>query len=456
MSGEIANYQIVEALTDLVKDKGLSQEDVIETLKHALLVAVRKRYGTTDNVEIEINPETGFLKIVAKKKVVTKVSDPATEIAKSEAKKTNPDVRVGDIVEVELNPADFGRNAILSAKQSLLQKIRETEREIIYNDFRHKQNEIISGVVSRVERGNIIVNVGRTEAILPRSEQIPDEHLPIGKTIRAYVKEVKRDSRGPQIVLSRRAPEFVKKLFEFEVPEVYEGRVQIYSVARAAGERTKIAVYSTDDRIDPVGACVGLKGTRVQAVVKELSNEKIDIIPFSPDPEEFIKRALAPAEVLETYIQPEEHKIVVIVPDDQLSVAIGKGGINARLAARLVKWRLTIFGEQQYKSSLIPIEELDILTPEQIEGLKKFEIDTVQKLVRMKRELLQSIPEIGDDAEKILLEARKKIDEVEAEKAFVTKDRLLEDIIGGEGSKKAKPFANIESPQGGEQSDEEK
>ena len=456
MSGEIANYQIVEALTDLVKDKGLSQEDVIETLKHALLVAVRKRYGTTDNVEIEINPETGLLKIVAKKKVVTKVSDPATEIAKSEAKKTNPDVRVGDIVEVELNPADFGRNAILSAKQSLLQKIRETEREIIYNDFRHKQNEIISGVVSRVERGNIIVNVGRTEAILPRSEQIPDEHLPIGKTIRAYVKEVKRDSRGPQIVLSRRAPEFVKKLFEFEVPEVYEGRVQIYSVAREAGERTKIAVYSTDDRIDPVGACVGLKGTRVQAVVKELSNEKIDIIPFSPDPEEFIKRALAPAEVLETYIQPEEHKIVVIVPDDQLSVAIGKGGINARLAARLVKWRLTIFGEQQYKSSLIPIEELDILTPEQIEGLKKFEIDTVQKLVRMKRELLQSIPEIGDDAEKILLEARKKIDEVEAEKAFVTKDRLLEDIIGGEGSKKAKPFANIESPQGGEQSDEEK
>ena len=338
----------------------------------------------------------------------------------------------------------------------LLQKIRETEREIIYNDFRHKQNEIISGVVSRVERGNIIVNVGRTEAILPRSEQIPDEHLPIGKTIRAYVKEVKRDSKGPQIVLSRRAPEFVKKLFEFEVPEVYEGRVQIYSVAREAGERTKIAVYSTDDRIDPVGACVGLKGTRVQAVVKELSNEKIDIIPFSPDPEEFIKRALAPAEVLETYIQPEEHKIVVIVPDDQLSVAIGKGGINARLAARLVKWRLTIFGEQQYKSSLIPIEELDILTPEQIEGLKKFEIDTVQKLVRMKRELLQSIPEIGDDAEKILLEARKKIDEVEAEKAFVTKDRLLEDIIGGEDSKKAKPFANIESPQGGEQSDDKK
>ncbi len=456
MSGEIANYQIVEALTDLVKDKGLNQEDVVETLKHALLVAVRKRYGTTDNVEIEINPETGLLKIVAKKKVVTKVSDPATEIAKSEAKKIKPDVRVGDIVEVELNPADFGRNAILSAKQSLLQKIRETEREIIYNDFRHKQNEIISGVVSRVERGNIIVNVGRTEAILPRSEQIPDEHLPIGKTIRAYVKEVKRDSKGPQIVLSRRAPEFVKKLFEFEVPEVYEGRVQIYSVAREAGERTKIAVYSTDDRIDPVGACVGLKGTRVQAVVKELSNEKIDIIPFSPDPEEFIKRALAPAEVLETYIQPEEHKIVVIVPDDQLSVAIGKGGINARLAARLVKWRLTIFGEQQYKSSIIPIEELDILTPEQIEGLKKFEIDTVQKLVRMKRELLQSIPEIGDDAEKILLEARKKIDEVEAEKAFVTKDRLLEDIIGGEDSKKVKPFASIESPQGGEQSDEGK
>ncbi len=428
MSNEIANYQIVEALADLVKDKGLSQEDIIETIKHALMVAVRKKYGTTENVEIDIDPEVGKLRIVAKRKVVMQVSDPATEIAKSEAKKINPDVKVGDVVEVELNPADFGRNAIMAAKQSLIQRIRDTEREIIYRDFRHKQGEIISGVVSRVERGNIIVNVGRTEAILPRSEQIPNEHLPIGKTIRAYVKEVKKESRGPQIILSRRAPEFVKKLFEFEVPEVYEGRVQIYSVAREAGERTKIAVYSTDDRIDPVGACVGLKGTRVQAVVKELGNEKIDIIQFSPDPEEFIKRALAPAEVIETFLQPEEHKIVVIVPDDQLSVAIGKGGINARLAARLVRWRLTIFGEEQYKSSIIPIDELDI-APEQKEALKKFEIDTVQKLVRMKTELLKSIPEIGDDAEKILVEARKKIDEVEQQKAFVTKDRQLEDII---------------------------
>ncbi|MCD6594977.1 transcription termination/antitermination protein NusA [bacterium] len=426
MQEEIANYQIIDALNDIVRDKNLEPEVILDTLKEALISAVRKRYGTSDNIDVDIDPELGKINIVAHKTVVTRVSEPALEIAKSEAKKIRADVKVGDIVDLELNPIEFGRNAIMVAKQSLLQKIRETERELIYADYRHKIGEIISGMVSRIERGNFIFNLGKTEGVIPRNEQIPDEHLPIGKTARAYVKDVKRESSGPQIVLSRRAPEFVKKLFEFEVPEIYEGRVQIVSVSREAGERAKIAVYSTDDRIDPVGACVGLKGTRVQSVVKELSNEKIDIIPFSPDPEVFIQKALAPSEVLETYLYPDEHKIVVIVPDEQLSLAIGKGGINARLAARLVGWRLTIFGEQQYKSIITTLDELDIFTDKQIQALKKFEIDNIQKLSRIKIELLRSIPEIGNSVEDIIVEVRKKVDELEERNAFVTKDKVLE------------------------------
>ena len=429
MRDEIANYQIVDALTDIVKDKNLDAEIVLDTLRQALLSAVRKRYGTSDNVDIDIDAELGKITIIAHKTVVTKVNEPALEIAKSEAKKIKKDVKVGDIVDVELDPTEFGRNAIMVAKQSLLQKIKETEREIIYADYRHKIGEMISGMVARVERGNIIVNLGKTEGVIPRNEQLPDEHLPIGKTVRAYVKDVRRESSGPQIVLSRKAADFVRKLFEFEVPEIYEGRVQIVAVSREAGERAKIAVYSTDDRIDPVGACVGLKGTRVQSVVKELSNEKIDIIPYSPDPEIFIQKALAPAEIIDTYLYPDEHKIVVVVPDDQLSLAIGKGGINARLAARLVGWRLTIFGEEQYKSIITPLEELDIFTDEQIEALKKFEIDNIQKLSRMKIELLRSIPEIADSVDKIISIVREKVEKLEEENAFVTKDKTLENIL---------------------------
>ncbi len=429
MRDEIANYQIVDALTDIVKDKNLDAEIVLDTLRQALLSAVRKRYGTSENVDIDIDAELGKITIIAHKTVVTKVNEPALEIAKSEAKKIKKDVKVGDIVDVELDPTEFGRNAIMVAKQSLLQKIKETEREIIYADYRHKIGEMISGMVARVERGNIIVNLGKTEGVIPRNEQLPDEHLPIGKTVRAYVKDVRRESSGPQIVLSRKAADFVRKLFEFEVPEIYEGRVQIVAVSREAGERAKIAVYSTDDRIDPVGACVGLKGTRVQSVVKELSNEKIDIIPYSPDPEIFIQKALAPAEIIDTYLYPDEHKIVVVVPDDQLSLAIGKGGINARLAARLVGWRLTIFGEEQYKSIITPLEELDIFTDEQIEALKKFEIDNIQKLSRMKIELLRSIPEIADSVDKIISIVREKVEKLEEENAFVTKDKTLENIL---------------------------
>ncbi len=434
MATQIANYQIVEALSELVKDKNLEPAIIVETLKQALLSAVKKRYGTTDNITVNIDNETGALSIFAARTVVYEVTDPAIEISIGDALEISPDAQFDDILQIELNPIDFGRNAIMVAKQSLIQKMRETERELIYSDFKHKQGEIISGMVTRIEKGNVIVNLGKTEGIIPRSEQIPEEHLPIGKSVRSYVKEVRKESSGPQIILSRRAPEFVKKLFEFEVPEVYEGRVQILGVSREAGERAKISVYSSDDRIDPVGACVGLKGTRVQSVVKELSNEKIDIIPFSPDPEEFIKRAIAPAEVVGSFLHPDEHKIVLVVPDEQLSLAIGKSGVNARLAARLVGWRLTIYGEAQYKSSFAPIEILESLSPEQLAALRANGIDGLHKLARMKMELVRSIPAIGDNAENLLQAARQKIDEIEEQSAFVTKDKKLETTISQKGA----------------------
>ena len=426
---DISNYKIVEALEDLVKDKSLDSELIIETLKQAILSAVRKKFGTSENIEIKIDPKIGTIQILATKTVALRVNDPALEISKKDAKKTKPDARVGDEILIQLSPSEFGRSAITVAKQSLIQHIKERERELVYADYRHRVGEIISGMVSRVDKGNILINLGRTEGVILRSEQIPDEHLPIGKTIRVYVKDVRKDTQGAQVILSRKAAEFVKKLFEFEVPEIYEGRVQIVAVSREVGERTKIAVYSTDDRIDPVGACVGLKGTRVQSVVKELSNEKIDIVPYYTNPEEFVKKAVAPAEVKETYLYPDEHKIVLIVPEDQLSLAIGKGGVNARLAARLVGWRLTIYGDENYKDSLTPLSETDILEPEQLEVLKKFEIDSVQRLARMKEELLRSIDEIGDKARDILLKARIKLREIEEENAFVTKDKRLNEIL---------------------------
>ena len=429
MAETIANYKIVEAFEDIVKDKNLSVEIVLETMEQALYAAVKKKYGSADNVQITIDAELGTISIIAEKKVVMKIKDSGIEISRKEARKILPGAKVGDIIEVKLDPAEFGRNAVTAAKQNLIQRIKETEREMVFADFRHKIGEIVSGMVLRIERGAVIIALGRAEGIILRSEQIPGEHLPMGKTIRAWLKDVQKESSGPQVILSRRAAEFVKKLFEFEVPEVYEGRVQVINVSREAGERSKIAVYSTDDRIDPVGACVGLKGTRVQSVVKELSNEKIDIIPFSPDPEEFIRKALAPAEIIKTYMHPDERKIVVIVPDSQLSLGIGKGGTNARLAARLVGWRITIFGDEQFKESTIQLEDIDFVTPDQKKALLNYDIETVQRLARMKLELLRSIPGIGDDADSLLKEARSIVDVKEEECAFVTKDKKLDSKI---------------------------
>jgi len=423
---EIANAQIAEAIEDIVSEKLLDKEVVMQTLRDALLLAVKKKYGSAENVEVELDPELGTVRVLAKKKVKREVEDPTIEIEASVAKKIDPKIRVNQWMWVPLDLSTFGRNAIQIAKQILIQRIREAEREQVFDDYQHKVGEITSGPVQRIERGAVIINLGRTEGVIPRGEQIPGEHYVTGRIVRALVIDVQKNPKGPQILLSRRSPEFLKKLFEFEVPEIYEGRVEIVGVARESGERSKIAVYSVDDKIDPVGACVGLKGTRVQSVVKELNNEKIDIIGWDPDPERYIARALSPATVLMAFLAADESHMIVVVPDEELSLAIGKGGQNARLAAKLTGWRVTLFGREQYQSLLMDVSQLPAVTPEGAEALHKFDIDTVQKLARMNIAALQEIPGIGDDASLILADALVTMEDIGLEHGFVTdRDELL-------------------------------
>ncbi len=424
--GEIANINVAEAIEDIVKEKLLDREVVIQTLKDALILAVKKKYGSADNIEVEVDPDIGLLQVRARKKVKREVEDPLTEIEAKKAKAIDPSIRVNQYITVPLDLSRFGRNAIQIAKQIMIQRIREAEREQVFDDFQHKVGEITSGAIQRMERGAFILNLGRTEGVIPRSEQIPGEHLPVGRIVRALVKDVQKNPKGPQIVLSRRSPLFLKKLFEFEVPEIYENRVEIVAVAREAGERSKLAVYSVDDKIDPVGACVGLKGTRVQSVVKELNNEKIDIIGWDPEPERYIARALSPATVLMAFLAADENHMIVVVPDDELSLAIGKGGQNARLAAKLTGWRITLFGRDQYQSLLMDVSELPAITEEQSEALHKFDIDTVQKLARMSIAALQEIPGVEDEAPLLLADALVTMEDIGLEHGFVTdRDELL-------------------------------
>ncbi len=412
---------IASAIDIIAKEKSLEPEVVIETIKEALLRAIKKKCGTDENIQIELDPDEGILEIKALKKVVRTPEDPAVEIAKSDAKDLYPDVMAGDEIWVELPVEEFGRNAIQIAKQRLIEKIREAEREQVFQDFQHKVGEIMSGMVQRVYKGNIYLDIGRNEAVIPHTDVIPGDTPTPGKTMRAYVIRIDKDNRGPQIVLSRTAPQFLQKLFEFEVPEIYEGLVEIVSIAREPGERSKIAVYSTNAKIDPVGACVGLKGSRVQAVVKELAGEKIDIIEFSPDPETYVSRALAPATVLFSELYNTEKKITVVVPDDQLSLAIGTKGRNARLAAKLTSWRITLLSETQYQTLQIPIEKLPEADDDIIAALHNFEIDTVQKLAKLTIDAVNIIPNLGNNRKELLRSARQMVEKVNLENAFVTR-----------------------------------
>jgi transcription termination/antitermination protein NusA len=345
--------EMMEALKLIAAEKNLKMDVVLDTLKKGLLNAAMKSYGTSENITVKVDHNTADIQIYAVKKVVEQVTDPRFEITTAAAKKIRNDAQLGEEVSESLNVKDFGRNAIQAIKQILIQSTREAERDNIFDNYKERIGEIVSCVVQQVAKGDIIVMIGKVEAILPRREQVKNERYFRGDTIRSMVLNVQKSAKGPQIVLTRNHPDFVKKLFEIEVPEIYEKIVEIKTVSREAGERTKIAVFSKDEKIDALGACVGMKGIRIQAVVRELNNEKIDIIPWSDDVLELTARAMSPAKVRRVIENEDaENSLYVIVDDDQLSIAIGKGGQNVKLASRLVQKDIDLMTESEYAQEL--------------------------------------------------------------------------------------------------------
>src|SRR5437870_2113886 len=330
------------------KEKGIDKANRIRALSNAMISAAKTTFGQQRRIEAQFTPEIGEVALFEAKAVVETVQDPAVEVTLDEARETlDPDAQLGDELLCKLDSSLFGRIAAQAAKQNIVQKVRDAEREIIYNEFKGREGQLVNGIVQRFERKNIIVNLGRTDAILPEKEQVPRERYRQSDRVRAYIVAVEMTSRGPQIILSRTHPGMLVKLFEQEVPEIYEGIVEVKGAAREPGGRAKIAVVSHDPDVDPVGACVGMKGTRVQAVVQELRGEKIDIVHWTADQAEYVCRALAPAKVSKIIIDDEEHSMEVIVPDDQLSLAIGKRGQNVRLAARLTGWKIDARSESE-------------------------------------------------------------------------------------------------------------
>ena len=339
--------ELIQALKQISREKGIDENVIFEAIETSLVTAYKKNFGSNASNKVIIDRDTGIVKVYAQKTVVGEVKDPSIEISEDEARKISIRYNPGDIVDVAVTPRNFGRISAQTAKQVVVQKIREAEREILFNEYISKEREIVTGIVQRRDRKNVIITLGKIDAVLAAGEQIPNEKYEFQDRIKVYVLEVKQTTKGPFINVSRTNPELVKRLFEQEVPEVFDGTVEIRSVARDPGSRTKIAVHSRNPNVDPVGACVGQNGYRVNVVVSELNGEKIDIIEWSPIPEKYIAAALSPSEVLSVVPNHEDFTAKIVVPDNKLSLAIGKAGQNAKLAAKLTGWRIDIKSESQ-------------------------------------------------------------------------------------------------------------
>ncbi len=344
---QILGPELLQVADNVAREKGIEADEVLEAMEQAIQKAGRSKYGLEHDIRAEIDRRTGDIKLARYREVVDEVENEVTQLPLEAARRIKPDAEVGDFIVDTLPPIDFGRIAAQTAKQVIVQRVREAERQRQYNEYIGRVGEIVNGLVKRQEFGNVIVDLGRAEAILRRDEILPREHFRRNERVRAYIAEVREETRGPQIFLSRTRPEFLAKLFAQEVPEIYDGIIEIKAVARDPGSRAKIAVVSYDSGIDPVGACVGMRGSRVQAVVSELQGEKIDIIPWSEDPATFVVNALAPAEVVKVVIDEDDHRIEVVVPDEQLSLAIGRRGQNVRLASQLTGWAIDIMTEAE-------------------------------------------------------------------------------------------------------------
>ncbi|MEP9398009.1 transcription termination factor NusA [Mesorhizobium sp. KR2-14] len=416
--------ELLQIADAVAREKSIDKQIVIAAMADAIQKAARSRYGQETNIRADINPQTGEMKLQRLMEVVENVEDYATQISLAEARERNPDAQVGDFIAEQLPPMDFGRIAAQSAKQVIVQKVREAERDRQYDEYKDRIGEIVNGTVKRVEYGNVIVDLGRGEAIIRRDELIPRENYKYGDRVRAYVYDVRREQRGPQIFLSRTHPQFMAKLFTMEVPEIYDGIIEIKSVARDPGSRAKIAVVSRDSSIDPVGACVGMRGSRVQAVVAELQGEKIDIIPWSPSAASFIVNALQPAEVAKVVLDEEAERIEVVVPDDQLSLAIGRRGQNVRLASQLTGWDIDILTEQEeserrqkefVERSTLFMEALNV---DEMVGqvLASEGFTSVEEVAYVDADEISSIDGFDEDtASEIQTRAKEYLDRIEAE-----------------------------------------
>ncbi|HEO8418974.1 transcription termination factor NusA [Niallia sp. FSL W8-0635] len=369
--------ELVDALVLLEKEKGISREVIMDAMEAALISAYRRNFNQAQNVRIDLNLGAGSMRVFARKEVVDEVFDPRLEISLEDAQKINPNYEVEDIVELEVTPKDFGRIAAQTAKQVVTQRVREAERGIIYSEFIDREEDIMTGIVQRQDSKFIYVSLGKIEAILPTNEQMPNEHYKPHDRIKVFLTKVEKTTKGPQIFVSRTHPGLLKRLFEMEVPEIYDGTVEIKSVAREAGDRSKISVHSENEEVDPVGSCVGPKGTRVQTIVNELKGEKIDIVKWSSDPTVFVANALSPSKVLEVIVNEEDKATTVIVPDYQLSLAIGKRGQNARLAAKLTGWKIDIKSESEAREAgLYPTENSLIKFDDDVEEEDDFRLNT--------------------------------------------------------------------------------
>ena len=351
----IDNKELILALEDLEKERGIKKEYLLESIQTALVTAYKKNFNSSENVKVVMDENTGATSVFSVKEVVEddNFENSIQQISLTDAKKINKSLKVGDQVDIEIVPKNFGRIAAQTAKQVIVQKIREAEREVLYTEYSDKKGEIVSGIIQKAERGIVIMDLGRLEGIMPAKEQIPTEKYRVNDKIKAYVVDVDRGEKGaPQVIVSRSHPDFVRKMLEIEIPEIYEGIIEVKSVARDSGKRCKVAVYSQNENIDPVGSCVGQKGIRIQNIINELHGEKIDVIEWNPDISTFIASALLPAKIMAVDIKEEDRFAQVIVADDQLSLAIGKAGQNARLAAKLTNWKIDIKSESQFREFL--------------------------------------------------------------------------------------------------------
>jgi len=394
------NINIVEAVNQIAKERNISREVLCEILENIFQTMIKRKFGTADNFDIFVNIDKGEVEVLQIKNIVEEVTDPVTEISLEKANETEPDLEVGDEFVEMIDPETFGRRLITSAKQGLNQKIREAEKEILFSEFKDRIGEIVIGDVRQINRDEILISVEHMEVSLVRSEQIYNERWHRGDTIRAVIKEVSQTGRGPEVIVSRTDPQFLIRLFEIEIPEIYDGIIELKKVARFPGDRAKVAVFSNDKRIDAVGACVGLKGVRIQAIVKELNNEKIDVINWSSEPEIFINRSLSPAKPFKTIIKEEDKTATAVIPDDQISLAIGKGGQNRQLASMLTGHEITTIKESEWeigeqKEEKLILADVSELTKTMIEKLTAAGYESADEVLDAGREVLSELKGFG-------------------------------------------------------------